>query len=102
METLCDWRILRLKAHHSQAHFDQGGAHSRVAVFGHLAWHPFVTAAVFAGTKAGVTADRAPVLERIPVADLAADHHRGELAHAAGMCVGAAASSCAVSAATRS
>lgn len=53
-------------------------------MFGHAAGGAFATAAVFAGTEAGVTADLPAVFKPVPVADFAADDDLGELAEAAG------------------
>jgi hypothetical protein len=48
-----DRRVLGLETDQAPGTFHQGGAESRVAMFGHLSLHAFSPAAVFAGTEAG-------------------------------------------------
>ena len=80
-QTLLHRRILRLKAHHAPGALYQCGADPRITALGHAAWNALTATCAFAGTKPGLGADGATIVEPMPIADLARKHDAGELTH---------------------
>ena len=76
--------ISGLKAHHAPCQFDQSGAQPALSMLCDRTGHPFGSRAIFARTEARVTGDLAPVLEALPVADLAANDYTAHGAHPLG------------------
>ena len=83
-EPLLHGMISGLKTHHAPCQFDQSGPQPAISVLCDRTGHPLGSRAIFAGTEARVTRDLAPVLEALPVADLAANDHAAHGAHALG------------------
>ena len=82
-QALFDWRILRLEAHHAPGTLHERCSDPRISSLGHTAWDSFSSTAVFSGAQPGVRTDCPPVIEPVPVTDLAREYHRGQFAQPA-------------------
>ena len=83
-EPLLHGMISGLKTHHAPCQFDQSGPQPAISVLCDRTGHPLGSRAIFARTEPRVNRDLAPVLEALPVADLAANDHAAHGAHALG------------------
>ena len=74
-ESLLHGVISGLIAHQAPRQLDQSGPQPAISMPCDGTADPFGPRAIFPGTKSGVTGDLAPVVEALPIADLAANDY---------------------------
>jgi hypothetical protein len=76
--------ISGLKTHHAPCQLNQNGPQPAISMFCDRTRRAFGPRAIFARTETRVTGDLTPVLEALPIADLAANDYAAQGAHARG------------------